>query len=176
VSNLRLSAPKGSKCLCDKRAKSTLMSWDGAREIAHLCMKCGLMAQMVMQRYTADRDSPSPTKNEDPNLRDFVINDAGLSSRTLVSVLVPALRDVCRAHNGSFGLGDFPYDPADFGRCYRALKLIPGGIERLHEVSNAYPEWTGLVDNWEELTQLYELELPKGTAPRLYQRMKELRV
>lgn len=69
-----------------------------------------------------------------------------------------------------------PRDPADFGRCYRLLKLFPDWRARLAEVAKAFPAsaWPALVACWDELTQLYELELPTGSAPKLWARMQQL--
>lgn len=66
-------------------------------------------------------------------------------------------------------------DPADFGRCYRLLKIMPSWRPRLPEVAALFPKWTGLVSAWDELTALYEEELPRRRCPKLYVRMQELR-
>jgi hypothetical protein len=143
------------------------------RELSPLCMTCGLVTMHVLQLVRAD-SVVSSSSTEKSELRDFIVGRSGLSSRTLISVLVPELREVCRNVNGRSELGDHPWDPDDFGRCYRALKLIPGGAERIDEVAKAYPAWAGLAANWTELTALYEEEEPSGRAPKLYKRMKEL--
>jgi hypothetical protein len=77
---------------------------------------------------------------------------------------------------------DIPYDPDDFGRCYRLLKVMPSWRERLAEVAAVCPQWAPFVEAWGELTALYEDELENGPvtkgvrmAPRLYARMRELR-
>jgi hypothetical protein len=67
-----------------------------------------------------------------------------------------------------------PRDPADFGRCYRLLKVMPSWRDRLSEVSAQFPAWKSLVDTWDELTALYEEESPKQYLPKLYRRMQEL--
>jgi hypothetical protein len=126
----------------------------------------------VLQLVQAD--SAVPASKDRSELRDFIVGKSGLSSRTLISVLVPEFAQVCQDVNGRSPLGDNPWDPEDFGRCYRALKLIPGGAERIGEVAKAYPEWAGLAANWAELTALFEEEAPSGRAPKLYQRMQEL--
>jgi hypothetical protein len=70
-----------------------------------------------------------------------------------------------------------PIDPSDFGRCYRLLKLFPDWRPRLPEVAAKYPDspWPALVREWDRMTALYEEELPKGTAPKLYALMKRFR-
>lgn len=72
--------------------------------------------------------------------------------------------------------GDYcvPWDPSDFGRCYRLLQLFPAWRERLPAVAQRFPDWAPLVREWELLTQLYEAELPNGVAPKLYSEMKRL--
>ncbi len=69
-----------------------------------------------------------------------------------------------------------PWDPADFGRCYRLLKVMPSWRPRLGEVAAKYPEWTPLVDAWDELTAMFEAEAQTDWKQphRMYERMKEL--
>ena len=90
--------------------------------------------------------------------------DTGTSSLTIYSVMTGHASD---RH-------DVPYDPADFGRCYRLLKRHPEFRSRMGEVADKYPKWQGLVDAWSELTALYEEELPSGKAPKLYARIQTL--
>jgi len=53
---------------------------------------------------------------------------------------------------------DHPYDPADFGRCYKLFKAVPewrqGHYVKL--ISHMSPEWTNLMKNWNKLTEMYE--------------------
>jgi hypothetical protein len=90
--------------------------------------------------------------------------DTGMSSETIWRVLMGETPRHPRT----------PSDPSDFGRCYRLLRLMPGWRQRLGEVAAVYREWTALVAAWDELTAIYEEELPSGQCPRLYARMKEL--
>lgn len=66
-----------------------------------------------------------------------------------------------------------PRDPADFRRCYLLLKLIPEWKPRLPEVAERFPNWGGLVQQWDELTQLYEEERENGRCPKLYAAMQK---
>lgn len=134
-------------------------------ELLPCCTKCGLVCLEYVKRRETDAESDGLT----PELRRWLSIDSGISSKTIASVLVPELRS-CVAEWGA----GVPRDPADFGRCYRLLKLIPGGTERMGEVAARYPEWAPLVSNWSELTRMYEEELPTGSAPKMYRRMKEL--
>ena len=92
--------------------------------------------------------------------------DTGISSLTIWSTL---------SGERNPGSADVPHDPDDFGRCYRLLKVMPEWRERLPEVAKRYKAWRPLVDSWDELTALYEEELPKKKLPKLYARMRELR-
>lgn len=72
-----------------------------------------------------------------------------------------------------------PWDPADFGRCYRLL-TAPWAAPwraRIGEMAQ-YRGWSALANHWDELERLYEEETANadGRAPRLYARMRELRV
>jgi hypothetical protein len=71
-----------------------------------------------------------------------------------------------------------PSDPSDFHRCMLLLELIPEWRARLPEVAVKFPRWKPIVDAWDELEYLYEQERHNedGKAPKLYARMKELRV
>ena len=111
---------------------------------------------------------PFPKPTRDGDALGWVVNgDTGISSMTIWSVMMG------RRPNVNFWPST-PLDPSDFGRCYRLLKVMPSWRARLSEVAKKYPEWRGLVDAWDELTALYERELPTGTAPVLYRRMSEL--
>lgn len=95
----------------------------------------------------------------------FASRDTGTSSKTIWSVMTGIPVDWV----------SHPHDPADFGRCYRLLKLFPAWRKRLSEVATKYPgAWTKLIAHWDELTSLYEEELPLNKAPRTYERMREL--
>lgn len=91
--------------------------------------------------------------------------DTGISSKCIWHVMMGTVdpRDTCH-----------PWDPDDFGRCYRLLEAFPKWRARLHEVSARFPRWTALVREWDALTQLWEEESPSGRCPKLYRRMKEL--
>lgn len=91
-------------------------------------------------------------------------DDTGISSCTIWGVMMMAPNDWTSP----------PWDPADFGRCFRLLEHFPEWRSRLPEVARVYPMWTGLVREWAELERLYREEEPTGTAPRLYARMQDL--
>lgn len=100
---------------------------------------------------------------------DWIISDdTGTSSITIWAVMMGArFEKPYRA--------DVPCDWFDFGRCYRLLHLLPEWRLRLAEVAAQYPAWAGMVAEWDDLSALYERELPSGRCPRLYARMRQLR-
>lgn len=95
--------------------------------------------------------------------------DTGLSSETIVSVMAGI--------DGRSQLVSVPYDPSDFGRCFRLLQLFPEWRKRLPEVASKYPAWSKLVENWEKMEAIYQREMQRSdnSAPELYALMKELR-
>ena len=58
------------------------------------------------------------------------------------------------------GVKDFrinhPHDPDDFSRCYKLLEIVPEWKQELHKLKSLSPAWSNLVDNWDELTIMYE--------------------
>jgi hypothetical protein len=73
-----------------------------------------------------------------------------------------------------FGSCHHPHDPDDFMRCVKLLEAEPkfrNGLSLMRKRSHV---WAKLVEHWEELETLYREELPMGSAPKLYARMKEL--
>lgn len=91
--------------------------------------------------------------------------DTGTSSKTICAVMTGSKMGVSP---------DLPYDPSDFGRCYRLLALFPEWRNRLPEVAEQFPIWRPMVEAWSELTALYEEESNGSYAPKLYKRMREL--
>jgi len=167
-----LHAEKREKCLCGKRAQGTLLAPDGSgRRVLPCCFKCGLIVLEFQKR--CENDESAAFNGVPGELHDWFVSDSGISSMVIASVLVPSLRSSCIARLD--GCANAPQDPDDFGRCYRLLKLIPNGVDRLAEVAAAHPKWTRLVTVWPQLTRLYEDELPSGKAPQLYALLKGLR-
>ncbi len=91
-------------------------------------------------------------------------DDTGRSSVFMCRVLT----------GGQHGENYCPADPADFGRCIGLLDAAPVLRPSLPMLRNHGPQWTALVDAWTELEALYREELPSGTAPKLFARMREL--
>lgn len=97
--------------------------------------------------------------------------DSGVSSKTIVDTYYPGLY----SRGDKYFKHDIPHDPADFGRCYRLFQSFPTLRDGFKMVGDLNPDWKPLVENWAELTKLYEEELPTGKCPKLYARMQELR-
>lgn len=81
----------------------------------------------------------------------IVDNDTGTSSKTIWAVMNGIEIKV----NTLGGRYDRPYDPGDFGRCYRLFERIPEWRPRLQEVAKQFPAWQPLVDVWEKLEGLH---------------------
>lgn len=97
-------------------------------------------------------------------MRWLMSDDTGLSSRYMAAVLSGTPRPEM----------NYPRDPSDFGRCYRLLRAAPELRAEFEKLRACPKPWPLLVEHWAELEYLYELELPEGSAPRLYRRMQEL--
>lgn len=78
-------------------------------------------------------------------------NDTGVSSVAIYAAMTGSRYDR--------RLPCYPYDPYDFGRCYRLLALFPAWQARMPEVAVRFPEWGPLVAIWPELTAMYEVLL-----------------
>jgi hypothetical protein len=92
--------------------------------------------------------------------------DTGTSSLTIYSIVT----GVPSPH----GRYDVPHDPADFGRCYRFLKLFPDCIEALPIVAQRVPQWVPFVREWDRLTAMYEAALAGDSGQGMYDFMKTL--
>lgn len=51
---------------------------------------------------------------------------------------------------------DVPYDAGDFKRCVMLVRTMGWKVEDLSRVSMVYPKWKNIIDNWDELTGLYD--------------------
>lgn len=109
----------------------------------------------------------TPLKASGARAAEWILGpDTGLSSRTIWGVLVGA---------EAIDRPDIPYDPSDFGRCYRLLEVIPEWRSRLSEVADRFPAWRMFIAQWEAMELLWKEESPSGNCPRLYALMQEIR-
>jgi len=86
--------------------------------------------------------------------------DVGASSRTMWNCLIG---------NKDFVINT-PFDPSDFGRCYRLLEFVPEWKSEIYKLKSLSKNWSVLVDNWDELTRMYESK----SGGDMYKFMKEL--
>lgn len=102
-------------------------------------------------------------------------DDTGTSSKAIYDHMKHGTSH--RAHH--------PWDPSDFGRCYRLLALAPHWRSRIGEMGAYGPAWARLAADWDNLTAMYEAEVDvtvkphrakrkDGCAPLLYERMKDV--
>lgn len=49
-----------------------------------------------------------------------------------------------------------PIDPDDFARCYNLLEAQPEWKDKLSVMRSVSPTWSLYIDNWDELTKLYQ--------------------
>lgn len=154
----------------------------GATGESGYCQRCGqgfgfgqsqplYMAIAMMNAFVKEHSKCKDTGRVEPSPASahdwFKSRDTGTSSLTIYSVFM---------HTDSpHHCYSPPSDPADFGRCYRLLQLMPSWRPRLQEVADKHPKWKPFVARWDELTELYEEELPRKTAPKLYALMQHLR-
>lgn len=57
-----------------------------------------------------------------------------------------------------------PYDAGDLRRCRRLLAAVPEFAARLGEMRNVSPEWSRLVDRWDELCVLADVDQTRADA------------
>jgi len=141
------------------------------QEIAFPCSISVMLA--IFKAFTKDHRRCEKTaageKASSPKaLGDWLASaDTGISSRVIYAVFT--------GHPVTGRWTSTPHDPADFGRCYRLLEIAPAHWrENLSKVSDRYPHWGPLVEQWDECERLYREELPQGKAPKLYALMKTL--
>ena len=95
--------------------------------------------------------------------------DYGKSSLTLLSVHV----GIDKAEP------TIPCDPSDFQRCVHLFECLgfdeKKTLNLLYMTAGKYPEWKIIADNWDSLIKLYLEEKDKGSAPKLYELMQNLR-
>jgi hypothetical protein len=97
----------------------------------------------------------------------IISDDTGISSKTIWA----ALKGV-KIDNVKSTRFDYPYDNADFGRCYRLVKNCGVTKEQLLEVKEVFKWLTPLIDAWDELSKLWEKK-DEASIKLLYKKLSE---
>lgn len=98
----------------------------------------------------------------------LVDGSTGNSSISMAAVYLGAPKQV-RLHH--------PYDPSDFKRCYYFLEeclTVEESVDLLEKMSERDEFWKKIVQNWQELTEIFLEEKSLVSAPKTYRFMKEL--
>lgn len=84
----------------------------------------------------------------------LAFGERGISSEAIVSRLTghPIL--------GSHWSSTYPHDPADFRRCQLLLNAVPLARLMLPAMRAESPQWSRLVDAWDEIHEAIESEVP----------------
>lgn len=75
--------------------------------------------------------------------------------------------------------GNYPYDPADLGRCLRLIELFPEWESRIGEMEKYGKEWASYAKEWGMLRDTMKDEVginweKGGSAGKTYALMKKL--
>ena len=71
----------------------------------------------------------------------------GTSSKTIISVMTGV------EITDGFG-PDIPHDVSDFERCCKLLAVLPEWRSKLHLMSERFPEWQTMIENWSKIENL----------------------
>lgn len=75
----------------------------------------------------------------------------GISSKTMWCALMGAAKDGMPSHSGF----DVPKDADDFSRCYDLVTFCEVTREELQKVTEAYPYYKPIIDEWDNLVAAY---------------------
>ncbi len=94
--------------------------------------------------------------------------ETGMSSRTIWNCMIGVAKQPV----------NYPCDPDDFSRCHKLLQQIPEWKAQLHKLKPLSKEWHNLVDNWDQLTEMYlsgtKSKWKKSDAISMYEFMQTL--
>lgn len=73
----------------------------------------------------------------------------------------------------------YPHDPDDLNRCLLLLDLIPEWAPRMAEMAQHGPQWKGLAERWDEITDCFIAEAgldwcKASGAPKTYRLMRDI--
>ena len=107
--------------------------------------------------------------NKDKMIAWIGCHTVGISSRTMWCAIMGVK---CRE-------ADVPYDVDDFSRCYDLYKFCELTPADLQKVANRYPYWRPIIDQWDELCEMYAAQNYGGVNERLnamFDEIMELKV
>jgi len=76
----------------------------------------------------------------------IIYGNVGISSKTIWAAL--------KGIDIDSKFGDKPYDPGDFGRCYKLVENCE--VKDLSIIVEKLPYWKPYIDNWDKLCKMYE--------------------
>lgn len=85
----------------------------------------------------------------------IIKGELGTSSKTIWAVMTGIEKKPDTRCDFNY---DIPHDHDDFSRCYKLLNIFPEWKNRMSEVAIVFPKWKPLIQNWQYITELYELE------------------
>lgn len=106
---------------------------------------------------------------KDKILEWFATGERGISSEAMACAVADIKPNDLHAR-----FGNHPSDPDDFERCVKFLAAVPEARLHMGKVAKLSTVWARMVEHWEELEALFTEEYPTNSAPKLYERMKQL--
>ena len=95
--------------------------------------------------------------NKDKMIEWIGCHNVGISSRTMW----------CAIMGVKCYKADVPYDADDFSRCYDLYKFSELTSADLQKVAIIYPDWRPIIDQWDELCEMYVAKNYRGVNERL---------
>ena len=102
--------------------------------------------------------------NKDKMIEWIGCHRVGISSRTMW----------CAIMGVKCYKADVPYDADDFSRCYDLYKFSELTTADLQKVANIYPYWRPIIDQWDELCEMYVAKNYEGVNDRLNSMFDEI--
>lgn len=87
---------------------------------------------------------------KDKLIKWFLRGETGVSSEAIAAQMT--------GNDTGLAWDDHPRDNGDFGRCYRLMKEIPEFRVRIAEMGERSEHWAALVNCWDELERLHEMD------------------
>lgn len=93
--------------------------------------------------------------NTDKMLEWIIGDNTGASSKTMWT----AVMGIDASNPPAFWF-DIPHDADDFSRCLKLYNECELTKDDLAKVSAMFPEWKGIIDKWDILTEMYNSNHP----------------